>query len=313
MSRIERGKIEITNSNMNIVRIIEECVSIVYGELDDRNLEISVNVEDVIHTELFGDDLHFKQILINIIGNAVKFTADNGKIWIRVRETGHDSIKAFYQIEIEDNGIGMKPDFIKDIFKPFSQEASTSRTQYQGTGLGMAITKNIIELMDGSIDVQSTYQKGTTFTVYLPFLINSRYQERILEKQEKNISGIRILLVDDNELNLEVAKELLEGEGACVTTAWNGQEALDTFEREPEGTFDVIIMDIMMPVMDGLEATRRIRNLDKKDAGYIPIIAMTANAFREDVQKSLDAGMNEHISKPVDIETIMMVISKFIP
>ena len=313
MSRIERGKIEISNSNMNIIRIVEECVSIVYGEMDDRNLEINVNVEEVIHSELFGDDLHFKQVLINILGNAVKFTPDHGKIWVRVKETGHDAIKAFYQIEIEDNGIGMKPEFIKDIFKPFSQEASTSRTQYQGTGLGMAITKNIIELMDGSFEVQSTYQKGTIFTVYLPFLINSRYQEKILEKQERNISGIHILLVDDNELNLEVAKELLEGEGAVITTAWNGQEALDTFEREPEGTFDVIIMDIMMPVMDGLEATRRIRNLDKKDAGFIPIIAMTANAFREDVQKSLDAGMNEHISKPVDIETIMMVINKFFP
>ena len=312
MSRIERGKIEISNSNMNIVHIVEECVSIVYGELDDRNLEISVNAEDVIHSELFGDDLHFKQVLINIIGNAVKFTPDHGKVWIRVKETGHDSIKAFYQIEIEDNGIGMRPEFLKDIFKPFSQEASTSRTQYQGTGLGMAITKNIIELMDGSIEVQSTYQKGTTFTLCLPFLINSRYQERIFEKQANDISGIHILLVDDNELNLEVAKELLEAEGVRITTAWNGQEALEIFDHEPEGTFDAIIMDIMMPVMDGLEATRRIRKLEKKDAGYIPIIAMTANAFREDVQKSLDAGMNEHISKPVDIETIMMVISKFL-
>lgn len=311
MSRIERGKIEITNSNLNIIRIVEECVSIVYGEMDDRNLEINVNVDEVIHSELFGDDLHLKQVLINIIGNAVKFTPDHGKIWIRIRETGHDSIKSFFQIEIEDNGIGMKKEFIKDIFKPFSQEASTSRTKYQGTGLGMAITKNIIELMDGSIEVESEYQKGTKFTVYLPFLINSRYQERILEKQEKNISGISILLVDDNELNLEVAKELLEAEGAKVTTVWNGKEALDTFEREREGTFDVIIMDIMMPIMDGLEATRRIRQLEKKDAQHIPIIAMTANAFREDIQKSLDAGMNEHISKPVDIETIIMVISKF--
>lgn len=311
MSRIERGKIEITNSNLNIIRIVEDCVSIVYGEMDDRNIEINVNVEDVMHSELFGDDLHFKQVLINILGNAVKFTPDHGKIWVRVRETGHDSIKAFYQIEVEDNGIGMKPEFIKDIFKPFSQEASTSRTKYQGTGLGMAITKNIIELMDGSIEVQSEYQKGTKFTVYLPFLINSRYQENVLEKLDKNVKGIHILLVDDNALNLEVAKELLEAEGAKVTTAWNGQEALDIFEREKEGTFDMIIMDIMMPVMDGLEATRRIRKLAKKDAGYIPIIAMTANAFREDVQKSLDAGMNEHISKPVDIETIMMVISKF--
>ena len=310
MSRIERGKIEITNSNLNIIRIIEECVSIVYGQLEDRNLEINVNVENVVHSELFGDDLHFKQVLINIIGNAVKFTPDHGKIWIRVKEIGFDSIKANFQIEIEDTGIGMKEDFLKDIFKPFSQEAHTSRTKYQGTGLGMAITKNIIELMDGSIEVDSVYQKGSKFTVFIPFLINSRYQERVLEKEDMNIDGIHILLVDDNELNLEVAKELLESEGARVTTAWNGKEALDMFEKEDEGTFNLIIMDIMMPVMDGLEATRKIRHLHKKDALHIPIIAMTANAFREDIQKSLDAGMNEHISKPVDIETMKMVISK---
>ena len=310
MSRIERGKIEITNSNLNIIRIIEECVSIVYGQLEDRNLEINVNVENVVHSELFGDDLHFKQVLINIIGNAVKFTPDHGKIWIRVKEIGFDSIKANFQIEIEDTGIGMKEDFLKDIFKPFSQEAHTSRTKYQGTGLGMAITKNIIELMDGSIEVDSVYQKGSKFTVFIPFLINSRYQERVLEKEDMNIDGIHILLVDDNELNLEVAKELLESEGARVTTAWNGKEALDMFEKEDEGTFNLIIMDIMMPVMDGLEATRKIRQLHKKDALHIPIIAMTANAFREDIQKSLDAGMNEHISKPVDIETMKMVISK---
>ena len=310
MSRIERGKIEITNSNLNIIRIIEECVSIVYGQLEDRNLEINVNVENVVHSELFGDDLHFKQVLINIIGNAVKFTPDHGKIWIRVKEIGFDSIKANFQIEIEDTGIGMKEDFLKDIFKPFSQEAHTSRTKYQGTGLGMAITKNIIELMDGSIEVDSVYQKGSKFTVFIPFLINSRYQERVLEKEDMNIDGIHILLVDDNELNLEVAKELLESEGARVTTAWNGKEALDMFEKEDEGTFNLIIMDIMMPVMDGLEATRKIRQLHKKDALHIPIIAMTANAFREDIQKSLDAGMNEHISKPVDIETMKMVIGK---
>ena len=214
------------------------------------------------------------------------------------------------EIEIEDTGIGMKEEFLKDVFKPFSQEASTSRTQYQGTGLGMAITKNIIELMDGSIEVESVYQKGSKFTIFIPFFINSRYQEKILEKAEMNISDIHILLVDDNELNLDVAKELLESEGARVTTAWNGKEALDIFADEKVGTFDVIIMDIMMPVMNGLDATRSIRQLNKKDAQSIPIIAMTANAFREDIQKSLDAGMNEHISKPVDIETIKMVIHK---
>ncbi len=310
MSRIERGKIEITNSNLNIIRIIEECVSIVYGQLEDKNLEININVENVIHSELFGDDLHFKQVLINVLGNAVKFTPNDGKIWIRVNEIGFDSIKASFQIEIEDNGIGMKEEFLKDIFKPFSQEAHTSRTQYQGTGLGMAITKNIIELMDGSIEVESEYQKGSKFTIFIPFFINSRFQETILDKVEMNISNTHILLVDDNELNLEVAKELLEAEGAQVTTAWNGKEALDIFNNEKEGTFNVIIMDIMMPVMDGLEATRRIRQSQKSDSKSIPIIAMTANAFREDIQKSLDAGMNEHISKPVDVETIKMVINK---
>lgn len=312
MSRIERGKIEITNSNLNIINLIEECVSIIYGQLENRNLEVVVDVEKVIHRELFGDDLHLKQVLINILGNAVKFTPDGGKVWIRIKETDHTSTMAWFEIEVEDTGIGMKEEFLKDIFRPFSQEASNSRTTYQGTGLGMSITKNIIELMDGNISVESVYQKGSKFTVTLPFMINSRYQGRIEKEARKNISGIKILLVDDNELNLEVAKELLESEGAVITTAWNGEEAVEIFNSSKEFDFDVIIMDIMMPILDGLEATKKIRSLQRRDATQIPIIAMTANAFREDIQKSLDAGMNEHISKPVDIETILMAINKFI-
>lgn len=311
MSRIERGKIEITNSNLNIIKLIEDCVSIIYGQLENRNLEVAVDVEEVIHRELFGDDLHLKQVLINILGNAVKFTPDGGNIWIRIKETEHTSTKAWFRIEVEDTGIGMKEEFLKDIFRPFSQEASNSRTTYQGTGLGMAITKNIIELMEGNISVESIYQKGSKFTVTLPFMINSRYQGSIEKQQQKNIAGIKILLVDDNELNLEVAKELLESEGAIITTAWNGEEAVDIFDKSKESDFDLIIMDIMMPVLDGLEATRKIRSLQRRDAANIPIIAMTANAFREDIQKSLDAGMNEHISKPVDIETILITINKF--
>ena len=312
MSRIERGKIEITNSNLNIIKLVEECVSIIYGQLENRNLEVAVDVEEIIHRELFGDDLHLKQVLINILGNAVKFTPDGGNIWIRIKETEHTSTKAWFKIEVEDTGIGMKEEFLKDIFRPFSQEASNSRTTYQGTGLGMAITKNIIELMEGNISVESIYQKGSKFTVTLPFMINSRYQGSIEKQQQKNIAGIKILLVDDNELNLEVAKELLESEGAIITTAWNGEEAVDIFDKSKESDFDLIIMDIMMPVLDGLEATRKIRSLQRRDAANIPIIAMTANAFREDIQKSLDAGMNEHISKPVDIETILITINKFL-
>lgn len=311
MSRIERGKIEITNSNLNIVKLVEECVSIIYGQLENRNLDVAVDVENVVHHELFGDDLHLKQVLINILGNAVKFTPDGGKIWVRINETEHTSTKAWFKIEVEDTGIGMKEEFLKDIFRPFSQEASNSRTTYQGTGLGMAITKNIVELMEGNIAVESIYHKGSKFTVTLPFMINSRYQGVAVTQIQKNIKGIKILLVDDNELNLEVAKELLEAEGAVITTAWNGEEAVEIFDKSKESEFDLIIMDIMMPVLDGLSASRKIRSLKRKDAATIPIIAMTANAFREDIQKSLDAGMNEHISKPVDVETILMTISKF--
>ena len=312
MSRIERGKIEITNSNLNIIKLIEDCVSIVHGQLEHRNLEVNLDVEGVVHKELFGDDLHLKQVLINILGNAVKFTPDGGQIWVRIRETEYNSTRAWFKIEIEDTGIGMKEEFLKDIFRPFSQEASNSRTTYQGTGLGMAITKNIVELMEGNITVESTYQKGSIFTVVLPFMINSRYHDIVDIQHRNNIEGIQILLVDDNELNLEVAKELLEEEGALITTAWNGREALEIFDSSQEDFFDLIIMDIMMPIMDGLEAAKRIRSLQRKDAKTIPIVAMTANAFREDIQKSLDAGMNEHISKPVDIETILMTIGKFL-
>ena len=312
MSRIERGKIEITNSNLNIIKLIEECVAIIHGQLENRNLEINVDVEGVIHKELFGDDLHLKQVLINILGNAVKFTPDGGKIWVRIRETEYNATKAMFRIEIEDTGIGMKEEFLKDIFRPFSQETSNSRTTYQGPGLGMAISKNIIELMEGNITVESTYKKGSIFTVILPFMINSRYHDRMEIHTKNNINGVKILLVDDNELNLEVAKEMLEAEGALITTAWNGEEAVDIFSRSEKNFFELIIMDIMMPVMDGLEASRRIRALKRDDAKNIPIVAMTANAFREDIQKSLDAGMNDHISKPVDIETILMSIGKFI-
>ena len=311
MSRIERGKIEISNTNLNITKLTKECVSIIEGQLKNRELEINIETDEIIHPELFGDDLHLKQIMINILGNAVKFTKDGGRIWVRVKEEEYNAVKAWFTIEIEDTGIGMKAEFLEDIFRPFCQETSNSRTKYEGTGLGMAITKNIIELMDGNITVESEYQVGSKFIVRLPFMINSRYHGGVEERQVRQImKGTRILLVDDNDLNLEVAKELLESEGADIITACNGQDAIDKFLFSDENEIKLIIMDIMMPVMDGLEATRRIRKLERKDAKTVPIIAMTANAFQEDIKKSFDAGMNEHISKPVDIDTILRVVHK---
>lgn len=313
MSRIERGKVEITNSNFNILTVMEECVSIVYGESEKKELQFVVDTKGVLHDNLFGDDLHFRQIMINILGNAVKFTPNGGKIEIRVKEHQSDSRKGWFEIQIEDTGIGMKPEFLEKIFDPFCQEDSGSRSEYTGTGLGMAITKNIVELMEGTIAVESKYHEGSCFTVTLPFMINSRVQKQeVLAGKEQGIQGLTILLVDDNELNLEVAKELLELEGAKVITAWNGKEALERFEAVKEEGIDIIIMDIMMPVMDGLTATRMIRQLDRRDAKVIPIVAMTANAFQEDIQKSLEAGMNEHISKPVESDTIVSAIVKLL-
>lgn len=311
MSRIERGKIEITNSNLNLIEVVEECISIVCGEKEKKSLHLQVDTENVIHADLFGDDLHLQQILINILGNAVKFTPDGGSIKVRVNEVKATATKAWFEILVEDTGIGMKPEFLKVIFDPFCQEERGSGTNNTGTGLGMAITKNIVDLMEGEIYVESEYNKGSKFIVTLPFMINSRgHKNEILSLKERSIQGLRILLVDDNELNLQVAKELLESEGAVITTAWNGKEALDIFQDSKEGELQVIIMDIMMPVMDGLTAAKEIRKLKRADASKIPIIAMTANAFREDIKKSYEAGMNEHISKPVEIETIVSIIAK---
>lgn len=313
MSRIERGKIELTNSNMNIKNTVDECVSIIQGQIKKGGQDLIVSMEDVQHEELFGDDLHFRQILINILSNAVKFTPEGGKIWFRIREKEVQGAQAIFMFEIEDTGIGMKPEFIKDIFKPFCQEANTSRTNYEGTGLGMAITKNIVDLMGGSIRVDSKYHEGSIFTVELPFYINHiRNTQVIKSTASERIEGIKVLLVDDNELNLEVAKELLEEEGCIVTTAYNGKEAVELFSNNPFGSFDVIIMDIMMPIMDGYEATKSIRQLKSVDATNIPIIAMTANAFSDDVKKSYEVGMDAHISKPVDISTIMNTIHQIL-
>ena len=314
MSRIERGKVEITNSNMNIIEIMEECVSIVYGHPEQKRLKLEMDTKEIIHPDLFGDDLHLRQIIINILGNAVKFTPTGGKIRIVVKEIKSNATKAWFKIQIEDTGIGMKPEFLKVIFDPFCQEDSGNRTPNTGTGLGMAITKSIVDLMEGTIEVESTYKEGSKFTVVLPFMINSRaFKKEITGKENTSVSTIRgkkILLVEDNRLNMEVAKELLESEGALVSEAENGKEGLEIFMASKINEYDVIIMDIMMPVMDGLTAAREIRRLDREDASRIPIIAMTANAFREDIQKSYDAGMNEHISKPVDINTIVWAIER---
>jgi CheY-like chemotaxis protein len=250
-------------------------------------------------------------VLINILGNAVKFTPDGGTITFKVRELPDADGRAVYRFEISDNGIGMSEEFQKRIFEEFSQEESGSRTNYSGTGLGMAITKQFVDRMGGTICVQSLQGKGSSFIVELMFDIDTEQCLEPVLGENVSIKGMRVLLVEDNALNMEIAKEILQEEDVEITEAENGQEAVELFTGAPEGRFDAILMDVMMPVMNGFEATKAIRASGHPEAKTIPIIAMTANAYIEDVQAALDAGMNAHVAKPIDFKELFSTLGYY--
>lgn len=311
MSRIESGKTQIEKEKINMRQIVDNIASIVGGQLLGREIDFKVEFENCIHDRLIGDELHLRQVLVNILGNAVKFTNDDGTILFRIREVNHGVGTAWYEFLIKDDGIGMKPEFVEHIWESFSQEHDSARSEYKGTGLGMAIAKKLVILMGGTIEVNSEYGVGTQFTVLVPFGIDDSpvpKKENGNTMQAVDLKGVKILLAEDNELNREIAVEMLEDEGAIVTCAENGQEAVDIYSGASEGTFDVILMDIMMPKMNGYEATASIRALSFEETRKIPIIALSANAFAEDVKRSLDAGMNGHVSKPINIETLKNAI-----
>lgn len=311
MSRIESGKTQIEKEKINMRQIVDNIASIVGGQLLGREIDFKVEFENCIHDRLIGDELHLRQVLVNILGNAVKFTNDDGTILFRIREVNHGVGTAWYEFLIKDDGIGMKPEFVEHIWESFSQEHDSARSEYKGTGLGMAIAKKLVILMGGTIEVNSEYGVGTQFTVLVPFGIDDSpvsKKENSNTMQAVDLKGVKILLAEDNELNREIAVEMLEDEGAIVTCAENGQEAVDIYSGASAGTFDVILMDIMMPKMNGYEATASIRALSFEETRKIPIIALSANAFAEDVKRSLDAGMNGHVSKPINIETLKNAI-----
>lgn len=312
MSRIESGKTEVGHAPFDLRICLANCASIIDGQLVDRELLLIREFEEMEHPLVIGDELHLRQVLINILGNAVKFTPDGGKIFLRAKEICHENDKIKVHFEIEDTGIGMKPDFLPRLFEPFSQENAGSRTTYKGTGLGMAITKQFTELMGGTIQVESEPNVGTKFVIELPMDIDLEAKEEETEHTVHiELDGMKVLLVEDNELDLEIAQELLEEQNIIVTTAENGQIAVDLFENSPAGTFDVILMDIMMPVMDGVTAAKTIRGLDRPDAKTIPILAMTANAYDEDVKKTKEAGMNAHITKPVNQNLLIKTLGNY--
>lgn len=312
MSRIESGKTKMNHDNFDIRTCLNNCASIISGQLATRDIDLVQEFDAFEHPLLIGDELHLRQIFINILGNSVKFTLDGGKIYFRAKELEHSNGKAKFRFELEDTGIGMKAEFVPHLFEAFSQEDGGMRTNYKGTGLGMAITKQFVELLDGTMEVQSELNVGTKFI--LEFWIDVDYETKVTDSEADNdieLNGMKILLVDDIELNLEIAQSILEEEGVMITLAMNGQEAVDAFAKNPAGTFDAILMDIMMPVLDGIAATKTIRALDRPDAETIPIIAMTANAYDEDIRKTKEAGMNAHLSKPIDVGMMLKTLAGF--
>ena len=315
MSKLESDEVILEEIPFNLNSISEEILGVIEQMATEQNIRILWEEKEVTHWNLIGSPVHVKRILMNILSNAVKYNKENGYVYISCREIpSEQTAMTTLEFVCRDTGIGMTEAFQKRIFEPFAQEHAGSRTKFAGTGLGMPITKKLVEKMGGTISFESKEGIGTTFLIRIPFRIDTDRKDRTEaeEKTETSIQGLHVLLTEDNELNMEIAEFVLQNEGTVVTKAWNGQEAVDIFRKSSPGEFDVILMDIMMPVMNGYEAAKMIRSLDREDAKVIPIIAMTANAFTEDKMRAKEAGMDEHIAKPVDGKLLVKVINELV-
>ena len=315
-SRIESGKVTISPEPVDIAQLTDNVQAIMNGLLSNRDLKFEVHQEIPKNQYVLANVARIREVLVNLLGNAVKFTKDGGKITLDISSyPGADEKHIITRYVVRDNGIGMSEEYQKKLFDPFSQEDdANARTQYEGTGLGMAITKKYVDMMGGSISVESKKGVGSTFTVEIPLELT----EQVVQSEQKqhlhrDLTGIHVLMAEDNDLNAELATIMLEDAGMTVTRASDGKEVVDLFKNHPRGTYDLILMDIMMPNMDGHQAAKAIRALgiERSDAVTIPIIALFANAFIDDIQESLDLGMNAHISKPINMEELIDTITKY--
>ena len=315
MSKLETDEVILEEIPFNLSSIFREVFVVIEQIAAEQNIRIAWEKKEIIHRNLIGSPGYVKRVMMNILSNAVKYNRENGHIYISCIEIpSEQSGMTTMEFVCRDTGIGMTEEFQKYLFEPFAQEHTGSRTKFAGTGLGMSISKKLVEKMGGTITFESEEGAGTTFVIRVPFKIDLDVDKSKEQKDlsEKTIKGLRILLAEDNELNMEIAEFMFQKEGAEVTKAWNGLEAVEIFEKSSPGEFDVILMDIMMPVMNGYKATKRIRSMNREDAKTIPIIAMTANAFTEDRLKAKEAGMDEHISKPVDGDLLVKVIHELL-
>ncbi len=314
INEIESDKFVLESIPINLEKLADNICVIMEPKASNAMVSYNMDYSGVKNPFVLGSPVHIERVLVNLIGNAIKYKrATDAVINITISEQKIDSMQSVYIFEIKDNGIGMSEEFQKNMYNAFAQENAGARSSYQGYGLGLAIVYRLIEKMNGDIKLQSVKGEGSTFTVSIPLRhdTENRNTDDVEEKYIEDLSGINILLVEDNEYNKEIAEVILTDVGACVVTAENGKIALETFEKSTVGDFNLILMDIMMPEMDGIEATKAIRTLDRKDAKAIPIFAMTANTFTEEINRCIDAGMNEHIAKPLDIEKLIAKVAKY--
>lgn len=314
MSKLESGEITLAHEPINLNQLSRDILTIIGQKAAESGItmEYDTTSDPVAVPWVYGSPLHLRQIFLNIYTNCIKYNKVGGKVCSKVVCLGMAENTVTYRWIITDTGIGMSQEFLERIFDPFSQERTDARSVYHGTGLGMAIVKGLVEQMNGTIEISSEEGVGSTFVITLPFEVMENTGPVLQPKEgnEATIHGLRLLLAEDNELNAEIAQMLLEDEGAIVTIVADGRQAVEEFQNNPPGTFDAILMDVMMPVMDGLTATREIRALPRPDAKTIPIIAMTANAFAEDAQKCLEAGMTAHLAKPLEMKKAVAIMAR---
>lgn len=314
LSKAESGSIQLLHDPLALQLVIDECISILRNQAETRHLEIVANFDESLHERYYGSPLHLRRVFLNIISNSVKYTEEGGHIRIEAKQLSeHDNV-GNVEVTISDDGIGMSEEFLPHLFEPFSQADSSARSEFRGTGLGMQIVRDLVEAMGGTITVESALHVGTKTVIVLPLEIAHVELAKAAEEQvgqAASIEGLHVLVAEDNALNREIMETLLPEKGALVTTAENGKVAYELFRDSPPGTFDIILMDMMMPEMDGIEATKAIHALERDDAKTIPIFAMTANAFADDVERTREAGMNGHYSKPIQFDLLIQSMSRY--